>query len=32
MSEGNPRRGQKYNDPAYGNLDLESMNYVLKAF
>lgn len=30
--EGNPRRGQKYNDPSWGNLDLESMNYVLKAF
>jgi hypothetical protein len=30
--QGNPQRGQKYNDPAYGNLDLESMNYVLKAF
>ena len=30
--QGNPQRGQKHNDPAYGNLDLESMNYVLKAF
>ena len=29
---GNPQRGQKHNNPAYGNLDLESMNYVLKAF
>lgn len=30
--EGNPQRGQRHDDPDSGNLDLESMNYVLKAF
>jgi hypothetical protein len=28
---GNPRRGAKYNDVNYGNLDLESYTYTLKA-
>jgi len=29
--QGNPQRGEKYNDPAYGNVDREAMTYVLKA-
>ena len=28
---GNPQRGEKYNDPSYGNVDSEAYNYVLKA-
>lgn len=31
LREGNPQRGEKYNDPNYGNVDREANNYVLKA-
>lgn len=29
--KGNLQRGEKYNDPSYGNVDRESVTYVLKA-
>ena len=29
--QGNPQRGEKHSDPAYGNVDREAYNHVLKA-